>query len=395
VSTDALRIGITCYPTFGGSGVIATEIGTSLARRGHRVHFICYDIPFRLDGFQENVFFHEVEVREYPLFDHSSYTIALASKMVEVSTYERLDLLHVHYAIPHATSAYLARQILGREAPQVITTLHGTDITVVGFDPSFLPITRFSITQSDAVTVPSEYLKRATYENLQVPPSVEIEVIPNFVDCEKFKPIDRKDSGQARKLLGRAADPDPGGERPPLLIHNSNFRPLKRIEDVLRIFEQVRTEVPALLVLVGDGPERSRMEGAAREMGLAPFVCFLGKQLNFVEVLQNGDVFLLPSQTESFGLAALEALSCGVPVVGSRVGGMPEVIADGETGFLFEVGDVQSMARSVLSLLKDPALYGRISRAARASALNRWNMESMIDRYENYCRRVHSRRERR
>src|SRR5712692_1492267 len=325
-----LRIGITCYPTFGGSGIIATEIGLSLARRGHRVHFICYDVPWRLEDFHENVFFHEVEVRDYPLFDHGHYALALASKMVEVSTYEKLDLLHVHYAIPHATSAYLARQILEASAPRLVTTLHGTDITVVGIDRSFLPITRFSIIQSDGITVPSEYLKQATHDNLNVPRSVPIEVIPNFVDTEKFKPVPSKRIDQLARLFAGARPNFEGAARPRVLIHNSNFRPLKRVEDVVRIFAQVRKTTPVVLVLVGDGPDRSRIEAMVRDLKLTGAVCFLGKQLNFLEVLQSSDVFLLPSETESFGLAALEALSCGVPVVASRVGGLPEVVIDGE-----------------------------------------------------------------
>ena len=315
---ESLHIGITCYPTFGGSGIIATEIGLGLAERGHRVHFIAYDVPSRLDRFVENIFFHEVEIRDYPLFGHSPYPLALASKMVEVSTYATLDLLHVHYAIPHATSAYLARQILGSRSPRIVTTLHGTDITLVGSDPSFLPITRFSIEQSDGLTAPSRYLRRATYENLGVSPEVPIEVIPNFVDTDKYRPLARKRKGELRHLFDRvdrvdrvAVDWDDPAAAPPILIHNSNFRPLKRVDDVVRILAEVRRTVPALLILVGDGPERSRVESLVRELGLTGAVCFLGKQLNFLEVLQNSDVFLLPSETESFGLAALEALACG------------------------------------------------------------------------------------
>jgi L-malate glycosyltransferase len=383
-----LRIGMTCYPTFGGSGVIATEIGLSMAKRGHRVHFICYEVPFRLDGFFENVFFHAVEARDYPLFDHSPYPLALASKMVEVSTYERLDLLHVHYAIPHATSAYLARQILGANAPKVISTLHGTDITVVGSDTSFLPITRFSIAQSDGVTVPSEYLRRATYEKLYVPPTVPIEVIPNFVDSDRFKPAASKGWDHLPRLFPALNGSARGAIRPKVLIHNSNFRPLKRVEDVVRIFAGVREHLPCLLVLVGDGPERSRIEGMVHAMGLSEWVCFLGAQLHFLEVLENSDVFLLPSDTESFGLAALEAMSCGVPVVASRVGGLPEVVIDGEQGFLHRVGDIPGMVGSVRRLLEDPSLYQRMSTAARRWVEEKWKREPMVDRYEDYYRRV-------
>jgi N-acetyl-alpha-D-glucosaminyl L-malate synthase BshA len=383
-----LRIGMTCYPTFGGSGVIATEIGLSMAKRGHRVHFICYEVPFRLNGFFENVFFHAVEVRDYPLFDHSPYPLALASKMVEVSTYERLDLLHVHYAIPHATSAYLARQILGANAPKVISTLHGTDITVVGSDSSFLPITRFSIAQSDGVTVPSEYLRRATYEKLYVPPTVPIEVIPNFVDTDRFKPAASKGWDHLPRLFPVLNGSARGPNRPKVLIHNSNFRPLKRVEDVVRIFAGVREHLPCLLVLVGDGPDRSRIEGMVHTMGLSEWVCFLGAQLHFLEVLENSDVFLLPSDTESFGLAALEAMSCGVPVVASRVGGLPEVVIDGEQGFLHRVGDIAGMVGSVRRLLEDASLYQRMSTAARQWVEDKWKREPMVDRYEDYYRRV-------
>jgi len=383
VSGGHLGVGITCYPTFGGSGIIATEIGLSLARRGHRVHFICYEVPSRLDQFHDNVFFHEVEVLEYPLFDHSHYALALASKMVEVSTYEKLDLLHVHYAIPHATSAFLAREILGPGAPRVVTTLHGTDITVVGSDRSFLPITRFSIVKSDGVTVPSRYLKQATYDKLDVPRSVPIEVIPNFVDTEAFKPVEHKRWDHLKRLFGEGKLAG-GRSEPRVLIHNSNFRPLKRVDDVIHTFAEVHKTVPSVLVLVGDGPERSRIESLVHRMNLAGAVCFLGKQLNFLEVLQNSDVFLLPSETESFGLAALEALSCGIPVVASRVGGMPEVVVDGETGFLHDVGDVSSMARSAIRLLREDSLYRQMSTAARAMVEQKWMLEPMVSRYEQY-----------
>jgi len=383
VSGGHLGVGITCYPTFGGSGIIATEIGLSLARRGHRVHFICYEVPSRLDQFHDNVFFHEVEVLEYPLFDHSHYALALASKMVEVSTYEKLDLLHVHYAIPHATSAFLAREILGPGAPRVVTTLHGTDITVVGSDRSFLPITRFSIVKSDGVTVPSRYLKQATYDKLDVPRSVPIEVIPNFVDTEAFKPVEHKRWDHLKRLFGEGKLAG-GRSEPRVLIHNSNFRPLKRVDDVIHTFAEVHKTVPSVLVLVGDGPERSRIESLVHRMNLAGAVCFLGKQLNFLEVLQNSDVFLLPSETESFGLAALEALSCGIPVVASRVGGMPEVVVDGETGFLHDVGDISSMARSAIRLLREDSLYRQMSTAARAMVEQKWMLEPMVSRYEQY-----------
>jgi N-acetyl-alpha-D-glucosaminyl L-malate synthase BshA len=365
-----LRIGITCYPTFGGSGIIATEIGLSLARRGHAVHFICYDVPRRLERPEANVTFHRVEVRDYPLFQYSSYPLALASKMVEVATQQKLDLLHVHYAIPHAASAYMARQILGPGAPKIVTTLHGTDITLVGNERAFLPITRFSIVESDAITVPSRYLAEATYANLDIPRAVPIEVIPNFVDSEKFRPAP----------LQKVA---------PILIHNSNFRPLKRVDDVIRIFAIVkRARSDARLVLVGDGPEHARVEAMVREAGLTDAVTFLGEQLSFVESLQQGAAFLLPSESESFGLAALEALACGVPVVASSIGGLPELITEGETGFLRPLGDIEAMAQAALSLLSDEDLRARMAVTARQSVEAKWRREPAVDRYESCYRRV-------
>lgn len=388
MSGGPLRIGITCYPTFGGSGIIATEIGLSLARRGHQIYFICSKLPSRLGRLQDNVFFHEVEELEYPLFEGSHYALALASKMVEVSTEQQLDLLHVHYAIPHATSAVLAKQVLAAGAPRLVTTLHGTDITVVGNHRSFLPITRFSIVQSDGVTVPSLYLREATYENLDVPRSVPIEVIPNFVDSEKFTPLEHRREEPIRRLFGDGKRWSPGGQRPRVLIHNSNFRPLKRVEDVIHIFAEVHRSVPSLLVLVGDGPERVRIERLVQELNLAHAVSFMGEQLNFLEILQNSDVFLLPSQIESFGLAALEALSCGVPVVASRVGGIPEVVVHGETGFLHDVGDTSSMARSVVRMLLDAELHQKISAAARTMVEQKWKLEPMVSRYELTYRRI-------
>jgi N-acetyl-alpha-D-glucosaminyl L-malate synthase BshA len=388
-TTERLRIGITCYPTFGGSGIIATEIGLELARRGHRVHFICHDVPGRLDRFADNVFFHEVEMRDYPLFHHAPYELALASKMVEVATYQRLDLLHVHYAIPHAASAFLAAQILGPHAPRVVTTLHGTDTTLVGSDRSFLPITRFSIERSDGVTAPSQFLRRATYDKLALPVEVPIEVIPNFVDTQLYKPAEPREWQELARLFPNGTRT--GGEPPPkLLIHTSNFRPLKRVDDVVRVFAEVfeRANMPVRLVLVGDGPERSSVERAVHERGLGAHVCFLGKQLNFLAVLEQADVFLLPSESESFGLAALEALACGVPVVASDVGGLPEVVKHGETGFLSPVGDTGAMATHVLALLRDADRQARMGRAARADVEQRFQLAPLVTRYEEYYRKV-------
>ncbi|HEY0705316.1 MAG TPA: N-acetyl-alpha-D-glucosaminyl L-malate synthase BshA [Polyangia bacterium] len=383
-----LRVGIVCYPTFGGSGVVATEIGLSLAQRGCRVHVLSSAPPSRLDHLVENVWFHEVGKPSYPLLEESSYTLALASKIVEVTRYEGLDVLHVHYAVPHATSAYLARQILGPEAPRIVTTLHGTDITLVGNDPSFLPITSFSITHSDGITAPSAYLQRATYQNLDVPPSLPIEVIPNFVDTARFAPNPQRQLGQLRGLLGPAAEPNAAGEPPAVVVHVSNFRAVKRVDDVVRIFAEIHKARHSILVLIGDGPERSRVEALARQLGIHGAVVFFGKMQSFVELLQVSDVFLMPSASESFGLAALEALSCGVPVVASNIGGLPEVVPDGEVGFLAPVGDVEAMAGHALRILDDPALKARLSAAARASVIANYQLDPAIDRYQAHYERV-------
>jgi L-malate glycosyltransferase len=355
-----MNLAITCFPTFGGSGVIATEIGLAMARRGHRVHFVCAELPWRFDRFADNVLFHEVETRDYPLFDQSPYTLALTSKLVEVATWEKLDVLHVHYAIPHAVSAYLARQILGSRAPKIVATLHGTDITVVGSDPSFLPVTRFAIESADAVTVPSKALRAETYDKLALSHSVPIEVIPNFVDCDVYSPGHE--------------------QRRPLIVHNSNFRPVKRVEDVVRVFAAVRERTPCDLALIGDGPERSRAERLVHELGLQSNVRFLGKQRHFVEVLRQASVFLQPSAVESFGLAALEAMACGVPVVATRTGGVPEVVGDG--GLLAEVGDVPALAAAVEKLLIDESLREKMGAAARARAQSRFALPQMIDRWQ-------------
>ncbi len=370
-----LRIGITCYPTYGGSGVIATEIGMQMAKRGHRVHFISSDIPRRLDRFSENIFYHEVEPHDYPLLAFPHYDLTLASKMVEVCTYEKLDLLHVHYAVPHATSAYLARQILGADAPKLITTLHGTDITLVGQERGYLPITRFSIMQSDMVTTPSAYLRHATYDKLNVPSTLQIDVIPNFVDTERFKPCDKKVCDTVKKCLGAKAET-------PVLLHISNFRPVKRVEDTVRIFAKVNKEIPCHLVLVGDGPSRSSVEALVQELGIKERVRLLGKMELIEEVLKSATLFLLPSKNESFGLAALEAMSCGVPVIASRAEGIPEVVLHGQVGLLSEVGDVDDMAKNCLALLRDREMYMRFSLAGRELALNRYQVEPVIDQYQ-------------
>jgi len=359
----------------------------SMARRGHRVHFVCYDVPRRLDRFTENVFFHEVEVTEYPLFSHSEYALALASKMVEVITFENLDILHVHYAVPHATSAYLAKQVFGPKSPKIITTLHGTDITLVGNERSYLPITRFSIVQSDGVTAPSKFLKHATYDKLNVSTDFPIEVIANFVDTEKFSPAPERNLEELKRMFCTSVK-DSFSADGKILIHVSNFRPVKRIVDVIKTFAIVNLQIPSRLLLVGDGPERSSAENLVRELGLVGKVCFLGKQENFVNLLQKSDVFLLPSDSESFGLAALEAMSCGVPVVAANVGGIPEVVKHGETGFLAAVGDVEEMSRHVIQILSDEALAKRMSKAARQLAVDNYTEAELTAQYENYYYKI-------
>ncbi|ABF92721.1 glycosyl transferase, group 1 family protein [Myxococcus xanthus DK 1622] len=376
-----LNVAITCFPTFGGSGMVATEIGLAMADRGHRVHFIARDLPVRLHGANRKVVFHEVTESDYPALQQSgTYPIALASKMIEVASYERLDILHVHYAVPHATAAWMAREVLGHKAPRVVTTLHGTDTTLVGIDPSYLPITRFSITRSDAVTVPSAYLRRATWRGFDIPESVPIDVIANFVDTARYAPV--RDRACLRALFPALRDHEP------VLIHVSNFRPVKRITDVVAIFTEVHRHRPCRLVMVGDGPERSPAERMLREMGLEGRVAFLGKQDRFEELVAASDVFLLPSEQESFGLAALEALSCGIPVVASDLGGIPELVTHGETGFLAPLGDVPAMARHVLTLVEDAERWQGFSHRARAQVLERFQKEPAIDRYEALYRRL-------
>lgn len=383
-----LRIGITCYPTFGGSGVIAAEVGQELARRGHRVHFICQDLPTRLDPGAENVFFHAVQPREYPLFQDQPYTLALASRMVEVTEYEGLDLLHVHYAIPHATSAYLARQILGPRAPRLVTTLHGTDITLIGNDASYLPITRFSIEQSDAVTAPSRYLVEATRAEIGIADSCAIEVIGNFVDTTRFVP-DRRGREHTLGWLFPDARPDGASWNDcAMLVHVSNFRAVKRLDLVVRAFARLAAATDAVLVLIGDGPERGPTQALVRSLDLQRRVCFLGNRDDCVPVLQAADLFVQASDSESFGLAALEAQSCGVPVVSTNVGGVPEVILDGETGLLAPAGDHEALAAAAARILADHSMWRKMSAAARGSAVDRFALTAAVDRYEACYRRI-------
>ena len=371
-----MNIGITVYPTYGGSGIVGSELGKELAARGHTVHFISSSLPTRLTELNERVRFHEVEMMSYPLFEHQPYTLALATKMAKVAESENLDLLHVHYAIPHSISAILARESLkpNRRLP-VITTLHGTDITLVGADRSYLPITRYGIVQSDGVTAISHYLKDATREIFQFD---EITVIPNFVCPSDYArhPVD-----ELRRTLA------PGGE--PLLVHVSNFRPVKRPVDCVEILARlVKKGINTRLVMVGDGSERTNVEHRARTLGIYDKCVFVGKQPKIVDYLSVADVLLLPSEQESFGLAALEAMACEVPVVASRVGGVPEVVTDGETGFLSEVGDVDKMANDAARLLTNPELRLEMGKRARESAISRYRTEIVIPQYLEFYNRV-------
>ena len=372
-----MRIGITCYPTYGGSGVVATELGIELANLGHEVHFISYSQPFRLNGREEGIFYHEVPVSSYPLFEFPPYDLALASRMAEVAEFNELDLLHVHYAIPHSVSALLARQMLatrGRRLP-FVTTLHGTDITLVGLDRSYLPITKYSIQQSDGVTSISNYLKEKTVESFGV--TGEIEVITNFVNCDVYTHI--KDEAQRAEARKKLAGPDEA-----ILMHLSNFRPVKRVVDVVKIFARVVEELPAQLVLIGDGPDRSAAEWLAHDLGIQARVHFLGKQERVNELLPLADILLMPSELESFGLAALEAMACKVPSIATRVGGVPELIDDGETGLLYEVGDVDGMAEGALSLLRDRERLDAMREAGRRTAQKRFCASLVVPQYVRY-----------
>ncbi len=367
-----MRIGITCYPTYGGSGAVATELGLALADRGHEVHFISYAPPFRLDHFRKGIFFHEVEMDQYPLFEHPPYSLALAVAIHDRALQHQLDLIHVHYAIPHATSAWIAEEMLGEERDlKIVTTLHGTDITLVGLHPSFQSITRFSILKSHGLTAVSRFLKDRTVEDFRVSPD-RIRVIPNFVDPRVF----RRDGKPCHR-----ATLAPGGES--IVMHVSNFRPVKRIPDVVEVFARIAGETPARLVLVGDGPERPRAVERAEQLGVSDRVLFLGKHAAVDEILACADLFLLPSRDESFGLAALEALACGAPVIGTETGGLPEVVRHGETGFLYPLGAVEKMAEAGSALLTDPVRWKRFSQAAREDAVERFSSERVVPLYEN------------
>lgn len=371
-----MRIGIVCYPTFGGSGVIATELGKALAESGHRIHFITYSQPVRLDYFSENISYHEVAIAKYPLFDYIPYETALTSKLVDVATFEGLDVLHVHYAIPHASVAYLAKQILAAKGIvlPVVTTLHGTDITLVGKDSSYEPVVTFAINHSDGVTAVSESLKQDTYNNFKI--SKEIEVIPNFIDLKRFS---KKAKDHFRKAVA------PNGER--LIVHTSNFRKVKRVQDVVHVYSKLKEQIPSKLLLIGDGPERHNIEQLCRDLNLCDDVRFLGKQEMIEEILSICDLFIMPSETESFGLAALEAMACQVPVISSNAGGMPELNIQGVTGFMSRVGDIDDMAANAITILKEDDILKKFKSNALLRAKD-FDINVIMPQYEKYYTKV-------
>ncbi|MCX8484734.1 MAG: N-acetyl-alpha-D-glucosaminyl L-malate synthase BshA [Bacteroidota bacterium] len=371
-----MRVGIVCYPTFGGSGVLATELGKALANKGYEVHFISYNQPARLDFFSENVFYHEVNIAKYPLFEYAPYETALAGKMVDIVQSAHLDVLHVHYAIPHASAALLAKQILAQKGIHipVVTTLHGTDITLVGREVTYEHVVSWSINQSDAVTAVSNKLKEETLEHFDI--TREIDVIPNFIDFNRFN---KKPREHFKQMIA------PNGEK--IIIHTSNFRKVKRVEDVVAIFSRIIKEIPAKLLLIGDGPERSHIEKVCREHNTCDWVTFLGKQEAIEEILSIGDLFILPSESESFGLAALEAMACEVPVISTNAGGIPEVNIHGVTGFLSNIGDVDSMANHAITLLKDPEMLKSFRKNALLQAHN-FDLQSILLQYEAVYQRV-------
>ena len=381
-----MKIGILCYPTYGGSGVVATELGKELAVRGHEVHFISYSIPMRLK-FSENIFFHKVEMSSYPLFDFSLYDLALTSKIVEVAKYTGLDIVHAHYAIPHATSAFLAKEILRSENGKkrnhttdlkIITTLHGTDITLIGLEISFLPTMKFSIEKSDGVTAVSNFLKNNTISQYNV--NKEIEVIPNFIDLEHYKRMDTEETKCLRQRYAKHNEK--------ILVHTSNFRPLKRVDDCIKIFNEVRKKIPSKLLLIGDGPERSNCERLANDLGIHNDVTFFGNLEEFVEILSISDIFLMPSSSESFGLSGLEGMACGLPMVSSNAGGLPELNLHSETGYIAESGDVNKMSEYTIELLQNKNKYRIFSENARERAVNLFAVDKIVPQYEEYYEKI-------
>jgi N-acetyl-alpha-D-glucosaminyl L-malate synthase BshA len=370
-----VRIGIVCYPSVGGSGIVATELGKQLARRGHEIHIISSEIPFRLHEFYDNIYFHQVETPAYPLFKEPPYLLSLANKLVEIHRLVGLDIIHAHYAVPHATAAYLAREMIGPGGPKVVTTLHGTDITLMGSDPSFAEIIAFSINQSDAVTAVSRSLKSDTYRTLRV--TREIDVIYNFLECSEWRHTDTP--GMCSRLARC-------GEK--IIVHMSNFRKVKRVEDVVRTFAYIAKAMPSRLVMIGDGPELSSCASLVQELGLRDRVLFMGNQEQVVPLLSVADLFLLPSAQESFGLAALEAMACGAPVISSDAGGLPEVVVDGETGFLAPVGDVEGMAAKAIRLLSDPIMHQEFSEASVNRVRTTFCSSLIIPQYEDLYRHV-------
>lgn len=366
-----MKIGIVLYPTYGGSGIVATELGKELAKKGHEVHFITYSQPVRLDTFQKNVYYHEVTMFDYPLFDYQPYELALTSKLVDVTLHEGLDILHVHYAIPHASAAYFAQRILESKGVKIpfITTLHGTDITLVGKDPSFEPVITFSINESDAVTVVSESLKKDTYDHFEITNSIE--VIPNFIQHENYT--------LEKHTACRKSEFAPNGER--IITHVSNFRKVKRVEDVLYVFKKINDQIPSKLLLVGDGPERLKLEAICRDLDICDDVTMLGKIRNVTDVLCVSDLFILPSVTESFGLAALEALACKVPVISTNTGGLPEVNKHGFSGFLSPVANIDDMAKNAMTILIDDETLAKFKNQAYEHSLN-FSIEAILPKYE-------------
>lgn len=371
-----MKIGIICYPTYGGSGVVATELGKTLARLNHEVHFLAYAMPYRLSEFHENIHYHEVKVMEYPLFEYPPYSLALASKLAEIALYQKLDIVHAHYAIPHAVSAYLAKEMIKDEySLKIVTTLHGTDITLVGRDPSFLGITRYGISKSDAVTTVSNYLREKTIESFQI--EKPIKVIYNFIEEQP------EQGSRCEELRHRIA---PNGEK--IISHLSNFRPVKRIIDIIEMTPKILRKIPVKVMMIGDGPDRSIAETRARDLNIAEHVHFLGKQENIFLLLSSSDVFVMPSSLESFGLASLEAMACGVPCVTSNTGGLTELVKEGISGYTANVGDIDTMANLVISILEDEKKLKSLSASARSYAFENFHVEKIVPQYINLYQKV-------